>query len=32
MSQKSAFRKVLDAIADFFKFFLSRKKKKEDEK
>lgn len=29
MSDKSAFRKVVDAIIGFFKFFLSRKEKPE---
>lgn len=27
MSNKSGFRKVVDAIVDFFKYFLSRKEK-----
>jgi len=30
MSQKSAFRRFIKAIVDFFKFFLRRKKKKEE--
>lgn len=29
MSDKSAFRKVIDAVIDFFKYFLSRKEKPE---
>ncbi len=29
MSDKSAFRKLIDAIIDFFRYFLSRKDKPE---
>lgn len=29
MSDKSAFRKLIDAIIDFFKYFLSKKEKPE---
>jgi len=32
MSKKSPFRRVMESVVDFFKYFLSRKKKKDKKK